>query len=70
MPPTMFGTGANSAIAGGIRIIIRYGISWICSARATVMEKRQTPLASSKSLKTGTLIKLQLAETKRYTTDR
>jgi hypothetical protein len=32
MPPTLFGTGANSAIAGGIRIIIRYGISWICSA--------------------------------------
>ena len=41
MLPTMFGTGANSAIASGIRIIIRYGISWISSARATVMEEGQ-----------------------------
>ena len=47
MPPTLLGTGARSARTGGIRIIIRFGISWICSARATVMEKRRTPLANS-----------------------
>ena len=39
MPPTLFGTGAKSAIAGGIRIIIRYGISWICSVKGHGDEK-------------------------------
>ena len=70
MPLTMFGTVANSAIVGGIRIIIRYGISWICSARPPGRKNDRRRIASDNSLRTKTFNKFAVRKDSKYINSR